>query len=213
MRRKIDKIHLFIIIISLCIISFSLSIVYAALGSVLTMTTSKVTQSALTWNMGIQSGSITGVATGNITEMECGTATATTSQITGVKMKLTKTGDKCTYAFNLKNSDNDLWKTTMIISVIGTICGVVLLFNPFAGAVLLMRIVGIFIIVYAILDAVSTFIIKKNVEEFKNVIESQSAKVKEADIVEEKETDEKANKKKNAKNVKKGKRKNNNEEK
>ena len=36
MRRKIDKTHLFIIIISLCIISFSLSIAYAALGSVLT---------------------------------------------------------------------------------------------------------------------------------------------------------------------------------
>ena len=114
MRRKIDKIHLFIIIISLCIISFSLSIVYAALGSVLTMTTSKVTQSALTWNMGIQSGSITGVATGNITEMECGTATATTSQITGVKMKLTKTGDKCTYAFNLKNSGSIGAKITSI---------------------------------------------------------------------------------------------------
>ena len=126
---------------------------------------------------------------------------------------IVSSANKIQYAFNLKNSDNDLWKTTMIISVIGTICGVVLLFNPFAGAVLLMRIVGIFIIVYAILDAVSTFIIKKNVEEFKNVIESQSAKVKEADIVEEKETDEKANKKKNAKNVKKGKRKNNNEEK
>ena len=125
---------------------------------------------------------------------------------------IVSSANKIQYAFNLKNSDNDLWKTTMIISVIGTICGVVLLFNPFAGAVLLMRIVGIFIIVYAILDAVSTFIIKKNVEEFKNVIESQSAKVKEADIVEEKETDEKVNKKKNTKNVKKGKRKNNNEE-
>ena len=124
---------------------------------------------------------------------------------------IVSSANKIQYAFNLKNSDNDLWKTTMIISVIGTICGVVLLFNPFAGAVLLMRIVGIFIIVYAILDAVSTFIIKKNVEEFKNVIES--ARVEEADIVEEKETDEKANKKKNTKNVKKGKRKNNNEEK
>ena len=88
----------------------------------------------------------------------------------------------------------------MIISVIGTICGVVLLFNPFAGAVLLMRIVGIFIIVYAILDAVSTFIIKKNVEEFKNVIES--ARVEEADVVEEKETEEKTSKKKKTKKTK-----------
>ena len=67
------------------------------------MTTSKVTQSALTWNMGIQSGSITGVATGNITEMECGTATATTSQITGVKMKfcLLYTSDAADDAMNV----------------------------------------------------------------------------------------------------------------
>lgn len=113
---------------------------------------------------------------------------------------IVSSANKIQYAFNLKNSDNDLWKTTMIISVIGTICGVVLLFNPFAGAVLLMRIVGIFIIVYAILDAVSTFIIKKNVEEFKNVIES--ARVEEADVVEEKETEEKTSKKKKTKKTK-----------
>ena len=107
---------------------------------------------------------------------------------------IVSSANKIQYAFSLKNGDNDLWKTTMVISVVGTICGVVLLFNPFAGAVLIMRIVGIFIIIYAILDAVSTFIIKKNVEEFRNVI--SSAKVEEADIVEEKETKEKPKKSK-----------------
>lgn len=112
---------------------------------------------------------------------------------------IVSSANKIQYAFSLKNGDNDLWKTTMIISVVGTICGVVLLFNPFAGAVLIMRIVGIFIIIYAILDAVSTFIIKKNVEEFRNVI--SSAKVKEADVVEEKETKEKT--KRNKKDTKK----------
>lgn len=112
---------------------------------------------------------------------------------------IVSSANKIQYAFSLKNGDNDLWKTTMIISVVGTICGVVLLFNPFAGAVLIMRIVGIFIIIYAILDAVSTFIIKRNVEEFRNVI--SSAKVKEADVVEEKETKEKT--KRNKKDTKK----------
>lgn len=112
---------------------------------------------------------------------------------------IVSSANKIQYAFSLKNGDNDLWKTTMVISIVGTICGVVLLFNPFAGAVLIMRIVGIFIIIYAILDAVSTFIIKKNVEEFRNVI--SSTKVEEADIVEEKETKE--NKKKSKKSTKK----------
>lgn len=101
---------------------------------------------------------------------------------------IVSSANKIQYAFNLKNSDNGLWKTTMIISVIGTICGVVLLFNPFAGAVLIMKIVGIFIIIYAILDTLSTFIIKRNVEEFKNIIDSQSLKVEEAEVVEERDT-------------------------
>lgn len=92
--------------------------------------------------------------------------------------------NKLQYAFTLKNNNNDLWKTTMIIAIVSTICGVVLLFNPFAGAVLIMKIVGIFIIIYSVLDFVSTVIIKKNVNEFKNVIDSQTTV--EAEVVYEK---------------------------
>ena len=91
---------------------------------------------------------------------------------------------KLQYAFILKNDNNDMWKTTMIIAIVSAICGVVLLFNPFAGAVLIMKIVGIFIVVYSVLDIVSTVIIKKNVDEFKTVIDS--VEVEEAEIVEEK---------------------------
>lgn len=90
---------------------------------------------------------------------------------------------KLQYAFVLKNDNNNLWKATMTIAIISTICGVVLLFNPFAGAVLIMKIVGIFILAYSILDIVSTAIIKKNVDEFKTVIDSSD--IGEAEIVEE----------------------------
>ena len=91
---------------------------------------------------------------------------------------------KLQYAFILKNDNNDMWKTTMIIAIVSAICGVILLFNPFAGAVLIMKIVGIFIVVYSVLDIDSTVIIKKNVDEFKTVIDS--VEVEEAEIVEEK---------------------------
>ena len=90
---------------------------------------------------------------------------------------------KIQYAFDLKNSDNDLWKTTMTIAVISTVCGVVLLFNPFAGAVLIMKIVGIFILIYAVLDIISTYIIKKNVEGFKKAVEDEML-VQEAEVIE-----------------------------
>lgn len=104
---------------------------------------------------------------------------------------------KIQYAFELKNGENDLWKTTMVIAILGTICGIVLLFNPFEGAVMIMRIVGIFILIYAILDFISTYIIKKNVEGFKNIIEKEVS-IQEAEVVDstkEKVTDKKAKRK------------------
>ena len=102
--------------------------------------------------------------------------------------------NKLQYAFNLKNKDNDLWKSTMVIAVISTICGIVLLFNPFAGAVLLMRIVGIFITIYSVLDMISTYIIKKSVDEFQTIIEGQTM---EAEVVEkEKDSNDSENMKK-----------------
>ena len=57
---------------------------------------------------------------------------------------------KLQYAFELKKENNQQWKTTMIISIISVICGVILLFNPFKGAVIITQTIGIFMIVYSI---------------------------------------------------------------
>ncbi len=95
---------------------------------------------------------------------------------------------KLQYAFELKNLHNHMWKATMIISIISTLCGIILLFNPFAGAVILTKIIGGFIIAYALLDIFSTYTIKKNVVEIKNAIEND---VMEAEVVDEKTTKKK----------------------
>lgn len=118
---------------------------------------------------------------------------------------------KIQYAFNLKNNDNELWKTTMAIAIISTICGIVLLFNPFAGVLLLMRIVGIFIVIYSILDIISTYIIKKNVEEFKSIAREDFTEAEVVEVQEEsvdndeekvKEEKKKKSSSKNKKNTK-----------
>lgn len=97
---------------------------------------------------------------------------------------------KIKYAFDLKEDNNDLWKTTMAIAAISSVCGIVLIFNPFTGAVLIMRIIGIFIFIYAVLDIVSTLIIKKNVSEFNvNISDEREQNVVEAEVVYEKEED------------------------
>lgn len=90
---------------------------------------------------------------------------------------------KLQYAFELKKDNNRLWVMTMVVSIVSTLCGIILIFNPFQGAKLITQVVGIFIMIYAVLDIISTITIKKNVKIFKNAIESS---IKDAEIIEEK---------------------------
>ena len=75
----------------------------------------------------------------------------------------------------------------MIVATLCAICGVVLIFNPFAGAQVITKAIGIFIIVYAVLDMVSTITIRRNVMSIKKAIEDT---VTDAVIIEEKEEKE-----------------------
>lgn len=77
---------------------------------------------------------------------------------------------KLQYAFELKSNGNNLWKTTMVISIISTLCGIVLLFNPFKALTSFTKVVGIFIVIYAVLDMISTFTIKRNVKIFQQTM-------------------------------------------
>lgn len=90
---------------------------------------------------------------------------------------------KLQYAFELKRANNEVWGMTMVVAIISTLCGVVLIFNPFRGATLITQVVGIFIIVYAILDLISTLTIKKNIGSIKKA--NKKSDIQEADIVEE----------------------------
>ena len=89
---------------------------------------------------------------------------------------------KLQYGLELKKSDNDLWKSTVAISLISLLCGVLLIFNPFQGAVMFTRVVGILILIYGLLDLLSTISIKRSVKQIHEAIEE----IVEADIVEEK---------------------------
>lgn len=89
---------------------------------------------------------------------------------------------KLQYSLELKKNNNDLWKSTMIVSIITMLCGVLLIFNPFQGVVMFTRVVGILILIYAILDLSTTITIKRSVKQIRDAIEE----VVEAEIVEEK---------------------------
>lgn len=101
---------------------------------------------------------------------------------------------KLSYSLDLRKEKNELWLSTLILSIIMTICGIVLIFNPFKGAVFLTRIVGIFILIYAVLDLVSTFVIRNTFKQIQTAIKETT--VKEAELIEETTIKEESNKEK-----------------
>ena len=90
---------------------------------------------------------------------------------------------KLQYTLELKREKNKLWLSTMLLSIIMLVCWIVLIFNPFKGAVLLTRVVGIFIVIYAVLDIISTIVIKNTYNQIRKGIKEN---IKEADIIDEK---------------------------
>lgn len=76
---------------------------------------------------------------------------------------------KFQYGFVLKKSSNSDWPYTMLVSLLTFIWGVVLLINPLESALTITQIIGVFIIVYAVLDIIDNFIIRKNIDDIVNI--------------------------------------------
>lgn len=76
---------------------------------------------------------------------------------------------KFQYALVLKKIKNEDWVYTALISVLTFVWGIVLLYNPFESALLVTQTIGVFIIVYAVLDIIDNFIIRKNVNDILNI--------------------------------------------
>lgn len=96
---------------------------------------------------------------------------------------------KIDYSFRLKKNKNKLWISTLIVALVALICGVLLIFNPFAGAEFITKIIGIILVIYAILDIVSTIRISKELKETFGKVKEDKKKLKdaipEAEVVED----------------------------
>lgn len=109
---------------------------------------------------------------------------------------------KLMYAMELKNKQSDAWKATIIMNAICALCGILILFNPFKTSVLIFKIIGICIIIYAVVDLLSSYKLKKDLKNIKEKVIDN--KIKEAEVVDEADTtiEEKENKKPSNKNKK-----------
>ncbi len=96
-----DTKMLVVIVIGLVLL---IGVAYAALSQTLEITTTAVTSSGISWNVGFQSGNVTGTKGGTSTaDVVCGTATVTGSSVSVAASTLSKPDDSCTYALVIKN--------------------------------------------------------------------------------------------------------------
>lgn len=71
---------------------------------------------------------------------------------------------KIQMALQLKSYGHSTWIGTLVIGCLALLCGIILIFNPFKGAVIITKVIGIFLIIYAILDLVSGFMVNRVVK-------------------------------------------------
>ena len=53
------------------------------------------------------------------------------------------------------------WKYPFVMSILSLVIGIFLLFNPFGGAVIMMKIAAVCIIIYSVIDIVQDYTIVK----------------------------------------------------
>lgn len=106
-----------IIILTLVISLGCLTLAYAVLSTSLNINFGNVTQNALTWDVGFEEGTITGISAGTSeTGRSCGTAAVTATTVTLGTTSLSKPGDKCTYPLKIKNNGGIAATLTSIAS-------------------------------------------------------------------------------------------------
>jgi len=71
--------------------------------------------------------------------------------------------NKFQYSLILKKSNNKDYLYTILISILSFIWGIILLCNPFKSALVITQTIGIFIIIYAVLDIMENLLIRKNI--------------------------------------------------
>ncbi len=104
-----------VLIVVVVVLLLSVSIAYAALSSTLTITTQKITQQVLTWDIGFNPGTVTcTVVTNNSGLTSCGTATVTATTISGIDAIVSEAGDKCACTFTILNKGSIAGKISTI---------------------------------------------------------------------------------------------------
>jgi uncharacterized membrane protein HdeD (DUF308 family) len=91
---------------------------------------------------------------------------------------------KLQYAIMLKRNEADAF-VSITLSLIILLCGILLIFNPFGGAIVITKLIGIFLIIYSILDIIECYSIKKTVKTVEKKVNKDKDNIIEAKYEEE----------------------------
>ena len=90
---------------------------------------------------------------------------------------------KIQYALNMKEAGSTSWIPTFTLAMITLVVGILLVINPWRGAQVILQIVGGFLMAYALLDVIASFLLNKETKTLMKVID---ANIPDAEIKEEK---------------------------
>lgn len=71
---------------------------------------------------------------------------------------------KIPYILELKTINNNKYINLLVSTILSIIIGLFLIFNPFSSTLTITRIIGIFIIIYSIIDIYETMLVKKELK-------------------------------------------------
>lgn len=81
------------------------------------------------------------------------------------------------YALELKK-ENVNYISSLVVSILIIVCGILFIINPFGGALVITKVMGIYMIIYSLLDLTNTIIIKKGVSDIKKEMKNTIIEVK-----------------------------------
>ena len=68
------------------------------------------------------------------------------------------------YALELKKQEFANFTVSLVFSILIMLCGVLFIINPFEGAMKITQIIGMFMIIYSVLDISNTVVIKRGIK-------------------------------------------------
>lgn len=70
------------------------------------------------------------------------------------------------------------WSLWLLLGIIDLICGIIILFNPFASSLSIVVLGGIIIMIHSIISIIGMIMVKKNIKEVAKALESASKNIR-----------------------------------